>query len=515
MLNRKPMEGPLWGDTGQALHDRARRLADWAWRQVYHWDSLFFSRNPWVVAGTVAALCVLGATFGGAVVVLGGPMMAAALVVATPVAIWVLREMEVGFWGLVAVICLLPFAAFPFSIGITPTFLDAAMGAIVGVWVLRLATGRQRRILTSPITLPLVAFIVVAMFAFVLGLEHGALTSYLLRHFAEMMLSIGFAIVVVDYCRSWSRLERLIKALLLAAGAAAALAVILYLLPDTLANNVLSRLSVFGYPTGSVIRYVEDNPELPKRAIGTSVDPNVLGGLLSMSLVLAVPQLFSNKPLFSRRLTLPLVGVLGLGLLLTFSRGSMVAAVGGLIVIALLRYPRLLLAMAVAGVVILLLPWTQSYVLHFVEGIQLEDLATQMRLGEYTDALKLMARYPLFGVGFAGSPDIDLYLGVAMVYLTIGGEMGVLGLIAFFAVIGTLFRTGWQVRRHASADPRYESLWLGLYATVVAGLAGGIFDHYLFNLDFHHSVTTFWFLVGLAAAAARLLASGPRPLPSD
>jgi hypothetical protein len=153
-------------------------------------------------------------------------MMAAALVVATPVAIWVLREMEVGFWGLIAVICLLPFAAFPFSIGITPTFLDAAMGAIVGVWALRLATGRQRRVLTSPITLPLVAFMVVAMFAFVLGLEHGALTSYLLRHFAEMMLSIGFAIVVVDYCRNWVRLERLVQALLLAAAAAAVLAII-------------------------------------------------------------------------------------------------------------------------------------------------------------------------------------------------------------------------------------------------------------------------------------------------
>jgi hypothetical protein len=442
-------------------------------------------------------------------------MMAAALVVATPVAIWVLREMEVGFWGLIAVICLLPFAAFPFSIGITPTFLDAAMGAIVGVWALRLATGRQRRVLTSPITLPLVAFMVVAMFAFVLGLEHGALTSYLLRHFAEMMLSIGFAIVVVDYCRSWVRLERLVQVLVLAAGAAAVLAVILYLLPDTLANNLLSRLSIFGYPAGSVIRYIEENPELPERAIGTSVDPNVLGGLLSMSLVLAVPQLFSSKPLFPRRVTVPLVGALGLGLLLTFSRGSMVAAVGGLAVIALLRYPKLLLAMAVAGIVILVLPWTQSYVLHFVAGIQLEDLATQMRIGEYTDALKLMARYPLFGVGFAGSPDIDLYLGVAMVYLTIGGEMGVLGLIAFFAVIGMLFRAGWQVRKQAAVDARFDSLWLGLYAAVVAGLVGGIFDHYLFNLDFHHSVTTFWFLVGLAAASARLLASGPHPLPAD
>jgi O-antigen ligase len=307
----------------------------------------------------------------------------------------------------------------------------------------------------------------------------------------------------------------LVKVLVLAAGTAALVAVILYLLPDPLANSLLSRLSIFGYPAGGVIRYIEDNPELAERAIGTSVDPNVLGGLLSMALVLLVPQLFSQDALLPRRVTIPVIGALGLGLILTFSRGSMVAAVGGLGIIALLRYRKLLLFMGAALLVILILPWTQAYVVHFVEGIQFEDLATQMRIGEYTDALKLMARYPLFGVGFAGSPDIDLYLGVAMVYLTIGGEMGVLGLFAFFAVIGTLFRAGWQVRHQAAAESRYDGLWLGLYAAIVAGLVGGIFDHYLFNLDFHHSVTIFWFLVGLAAASARLLGNQARPVSFD
>ncbi len=471
------------------------------------WHQLLFSRNPWVAAGSLAVLFVLTAAVGGAVVALGGPLITAALVVAAAAALWVLRDMEIGFFGLIAVICLLPFAAFPVDIGITPTFLDAAMGAVMGVWALRLATGRQRRIVTSPITLPLIAFLLVAVFSFVLGLQHGALTSYLLRHFAEMLLSIGFAMVVVDYCRDWRRLERLLRVLLLAAGAAALLGIGLYLLPDDLANSLLSRLGIVGYPAGNVLRYIEDNPELSERAISTSVDPNVLGGMLAMALSLAVPQFFSTRPLLPRRLTAVVTGALGLCLLLTFSRGSMVAAAAGLVLIALLRYPKLLWAMAAAVVLILLLPWTQAYVIHFIEGIQLQDLATQMRLGEYTDALKLMARYPLFGVGFAGSPDIDLYLGVAMVYLTIGGEMGVLGLAAFVAVIGTLLAAGWRVRHAAARDPQQDAIWLGTYAAIAAGLTGGIFDHYLFNLDFHHSVTIFWLFVGLAAASARLLAA--------
>ena len=483
-------------------------------------DKAFFHSNPWVVAGALALLCVLAAVVAGTVVALGGPMAAAAAVVALAAGLWVLHDLEVGFWGLIGVICLLPFAAFPFDIGVTPTFLDAALGAVAGVWVLRLVTGRQRRIVTSPITVPLAAFLLVAAFAFVLGLQHGALTSYLLRHFAEMLLSIAFAILVVDYCRDWRRVERLVTVFLLAAGAAALVGIALYLLPDATANSLLSRLSIIGYPAGDVLRYIEDNPELSQRAISTSVDPNVLGGMLSMALALAVPQLLTPEPLLPRRLTAGIVGALGVCLLLTFSRGSMVAAVGGLAVIAVLRYPKLLLGMVLVALFVLVLPWTQDYVLHFIEGVQLEDLATQMRIGEYTDALKLMARYPLFGVGFAGSPDIDLYLGVAMVYLTIGGQMGVLGLVAFMGIIGALFVAGWRVRKAAAADPQRDALWLGLYAAVVAGLVGGIFDHYLFNIDFHHSVTIFWLFVGLAAGTARLLSaplSGihtPRPISS-
>jgi O-antigen ligase len=477
-------------------------MFDWRSRG---WDGFLFSANPWVSAGTLAVLCVSGAAVGGALVALGGPIIAAAVVVAVAVVLLVLREIEIGLAGLIGVICLLPFAAFPVDIGITPTFLDAAMGAVVGVWALRLATGRQRQVVTSPITLPLGAFLLTALFSFVLGLQHGALTSYLLRHFAEMLLSIGFAAVVVDYCRDWQKVERLVVLLLLAAGAAALMGIGLYLLPDAMANSLLSRLGILGYPAGDVLRYIEDNPALAERAISTSVDPNVLGGMLSMALCLAVPQLLSPTPVLPRRLTAGVVGALGLCLLLTFSRGSMAAAAGGLGLIAVLRYRKLLLVMALVALLIFVLPWTQQYTIHFIEGIQLQDLATQMRLGEYRDALTLIGRYPLFGVGFAGTPDIDLYLGVAMVYLTIGGEMGLLGLAAFGAVIGTLFAAGWRVRHKAQARAEWDALWLGLFAAVTAGLVGGIFDHYLFNLDFHHSVTIFWLFAGLAAATARLL----------
>ncbi|MGD2078665.1 MAG: O-antigen ligase family protein, partial [Chloroflexota bacterium] len=273
---------------------------------------------------------------------------------------------------------------------------------------------------------------------------------------------------------------------------------------DLTANDILNVLQRVGYPGGSVIRYIEENPELAERAIGTSVDPNALGGLLLMIGALGAPQLLAKRPVLPRIWILVAEGLVFLALVLTFSRGAMVGLAAGLGFVALARYRRLIPYLLGGAILFLLLPVSQGYLERFVEGVQGQDLATQMRFGEYRDALALIARYPLFGVGFAGSPDIDLYLGVANVYLTIGQQMGALGLAAFAAVIGTVFGYGYFNRDSFKGNERLDPIWLGLHAAVIGGLVVGIFDHYLFNIDFHHAVTAFWLLLGLAVAATRV-----------
>jgi len=155
--------------------------------------------------------------------------------------------------------------------------------------------------------------------------------------------------------------------------------------------------------------------------------------------------------------------------------------------------------------VILIVPWTQSYVAHFVEGMRGEDLATQMRFGEYKDALILIQRYPLLGVGFSGSPDIDTYVGVSNMYLLIAEEMGLVGLAAFAAIVVALYAAAAQVYRRVYDAGALEPIWWGLHAAVLGALVGGVVDHYFFNLDFHPSVAFFWLYLGLAAVATRLV----------
>jgi hypothetical protein len=146
------------------------------------------------------------------------------------------------------------------------------------------------------------------------------------------------------------------------------------------------------------------------------------------------------------------------------------------------------------------LPQTQEYVARLMAGVAGEDLATQMRFGEYKDALILVGRYPLFGVGFTGTPDIDIYLGVSMLYLTIAENMGLVGLGIFLLVMAGFFALWVRAWRHG-LPARREAILLGYGGAVLGVLVSGIFDHYWFNMSYPHMTVLFWLYVGLATAA--------------
>ena len=164
----------------------------------------------------LAALIALFAIAGGLIAAFGGPLAAAAVLFALVAVFIVLKEIEVGFWGVILVVALIPFATLPIDIGLTPTFLDLAIGAVVAVWALGIVTGQQKSITLTPVTLPLIIFVLIAIFAFIFGLSNGPLTPTLLRKFAELLISLGLVLVIIDYCSSWDRLLRLVKVILLA-----------------------------------------------------------------------------------------------------------------------------------------------------------------------------------------------------------------------------------------------------------------------------------------------------------
>ncbi len=283
------------------------------------------------------------------------------------------------------------------------------------------------------------------------------------------------------------------------------MAIILWVIPASLAERTLVRLARIGYPNGGVIRYIEDNPALAERAIGTWVDPNALGGFLVVTAALVAPQMFARRSVVRwRMIAWGVFGLLALALLLTYSRASMLAL--GLVVlfISLFRGYRTFLILLILGLVgILILPQTRDYVVRFVEAFTASDLSTQMRLGEYGDALRLIRQYPVTGVGFTGTPSIDLYTNAASMYLIMANQIGLVGVGIFASVMLGVFAYGLRAWRRVKDNFELRSVLLGFHAALLAALINGSADLYFFRLDFHASITLFWLMVALALASSR------------
>ncbi len=465
---------------------------------------LAFSSTRWVRVTALTAVCAAGAALIALFIGIAGPLIALAAAVALVGGALIILDTHWGFVALAGVVFILPFASLPFSIGFKPTFLDLALAALVFVWIVKLAIGQEREFIASPLGVPISLFMLMALFSFVFGMAHSSANSFFIRRFAEILLGIGLFFIAVNSVRSEREIVWVVRWLMLAAWGAAAIAVAFYVMPQAWTVAVLNRLVRFDYPGGyGALRWIEDDTSGTMRAIGTAVDPNVLGGMMILAGALLAPQLFTPARLFPRRLAVVMFLTAAAALYLTYSRSALLGLAAAIGFIAVLKYRKLLLVGVAGGLLLLLLPQTQAYVARLVAGFAGQDLATQMRFGEYKDALILIGRYPLFGVGFTGVPDIDLYLGVSMLYLILAENMGVIGLLFFGWTMIGFFVLLWRTWRQGFSD-RLEPIALGLAGAVLGALVSGIFDHYWFNITYPHMTVLLWLFLGLGVAAVEI-----------
>ena len=474
-------------------------------------NALSLTENRRLLALLVGATIGLGGGMLALLIVIMEPVMAIGLVLGLGVGLYVLTSLDSALYLTIGVVALLPFATVPFQFAVTPTLLDIALVAFLGIYLLQWMSGKRRLFQTTPITPIVLGFIGLMMFAFLMGLRHATLDSRVLRNVAEMIMSLLLVPVLIDVMRDEQMLQRAVRVMIVFGGLAALVGIGLWVLPDVTAEAMLNRLGRIGYPVGGVIRYRESNVAvLNERAIGTWIDPNAFGGFLLMVGAVMAPQVFSQRPVMKRWLATGALGTVVVALFLTDSRGSMLSLAAALGFIAVLRYRRLLVVMVLAAVLALFLPITQRYIAKLEAGLTGEDIETQMRFGEYKDALSLIERHPVIGVGFSGTPEIDLYLGVANTYLTIASHAGIVGLLAYLLMMGSAFIYSFAHYRTLQAHPALTDVWLGLAAGVVGALAGGIFDHFYFKIDqFHATMTMVWITLGLMLAAVRLASITP------
>jgi O-antigen ligase len=434
-----------------------------------------------------------------------GPVVALALLGGAVVAVAALSSVHLALMVALGSLMLLPFGTLPVRIGITPSFLDAALGAFVLVYLIRRMTREHSGFVLTPVHALITLYLMWFIFAFALGMQYGAPTPTVLRRLAAAVLAIGMTFILVDLLRDTRSLTRIVQVIMLGSGAQALIAIVLYLLPDALTENILVRLARFGYPDGGVVRYIESNPALGERAIGTWIDPNALGGFMAVGAALLLPHVFADSRVLKPRwLAGLLCGLCAVALYLSNSRASFLAFAFSLGVLVLIRHRRYIPILLIAASGFLLLPQTQAYIDRIIQAFQGADLATQMRIGEWTDALELIGRFPVAGIGFTGTPYRNVYTDVANMYLIMANQIGLVGVALFLIAMAGLCVYGLQAWRTSRLDPVLEPLHLGLFLALATALINAVADLYYFRLDFQSSITFFWVIIALCITVARL-----------
>jgi O-antigen ligase len=447
-----------------------------------------------MAAGVAALGLVIGMTLGVAVAAASPPVVIGALVGLAVMAA-IVAEPRIGIVAFIAVACLLPFAVIPVSLGpVKPTLVDLTLLPVLIVWVIRALADPNRRLYGSGVDVQVLLFVASCIVSFILGTAYHTTTSDV-RLFGELLSAVIFFFSVVQCVRDLRTVRRLLLALVLGGVLAALIAIVLYYLPAGTSTAVLASLSRFGYPSSNILQY---NPGTTiQRAIGTSIDPNILGATLMTCGVLVVGLLGIPRPRWQSVLLLGALAPILVALLLSYSRGSLIGFLAGCAVIATLRDRRLWLVGAVLLAAVLLSPSLResTFVTHLQSGLEVRDQAAAMRLGEYKDAMRLISEYPVFGVGFGEAPDVDLYIGVSSIYLLLAEQVGIVGLSIWLWTIGLVLLRA--VRHVLEVDDESTHLTATCLAALVAMLVAGAFDHHFVDMNFPHVVAMVWLIVGL------------------
>lgn len=246
------------------------------------------------------------------------------------------------------------------------------------------------------------------------------------------------------------------------------------------------------------------------RATGSLGQANELGAYLALFSVLAISLVAGVKNALGKLL---LTGIWALGsfaIILSLSRGSMLALLAGTILVTW-RGSRVLLGALV--VVLLLSPvWMPDYLKDRISesteqgddsGVTM-DGAAEKRIETWQTIFKVVEDHPLDGVGFTGLgyvlPDLGAELGLADIkdsahntYLRMLSEMGIFGLGLFLWLLWSCFRlANIAAQRAKSAFDR--ALANGLAGAVLSMAVTCAFGDRFFNVVIASSL---WILCAL------------------
>lgn len=247
------------------------------------------------------------------------------------------------------------------------------------------------------------------------------------------------------------------------------------------------------------------------RLLGTFFDPNFMGGFLAMVESIAIALLLEARTLKERSVLIFQLLVIGIALVLTFSRSGYLAIMVAVFVIGVLRAPKILGASFL--VVVLTLSLSPRALSRVVEGMTFDETVVK-RFESWGKALELIPNWPVLGVGYntlmfvqddlgtADSFDVNNKSGVENSFLSILLTTGVLGLVSFTFIYLAIFKQAFLNWKNKALGKRYQTLSIGIMASLLGIIANSMIIN---SLVYPFILIYIWVLAGIVVAIPKIL----------
>lgn len=370
------------------------------------------------------------------------------------------------FWALTLMMVYIPFQqALPqINLGTGINIFNGLLLALILGWGLSSYREKRPLIYGLKVNRPILALVVATLASWFFGIMHPGGFSHGLGRFVEVYQWLG--VMALFYITiSTVRTEKQVKFLLAVMGLVTAVMAI-----DLIRTHNL--LLVTGY-----------SHNLRMGGVFGVGGENDLGAFLAEFSLVLLTLLAISRRFIVKIYYASIFLVVGLALLYTYSRGAYLGAMAGLLFYAYSKDRRLMIV--VAAVLVTLPVWAPASVMDrismtFTDGAM--ESSASSRFDFWKAGLQMMLQSPIFGVGFHRfAEELPRYisdLGSARtahnMYVSIGAELGIPGLVAFAWLLSTLFKEGWQVFRESTSSFSRQ-VARGYLATLVALLVINMF----------------------------------------
>lgn len=321
------------------------------------------------------------------------------------------------------------------------------------------------------------------------------------------------AVIIVILLQTGATLRRVIWALLAAGIFLGTISVIQYL-------TGAFHYSFLGFGKAQVQHIIGQTEDF--RIGGPLGEPNFYAQILLPLIALAFERMWNERALFKRFLAGWALVACTLAVVFTFSRGALVGllAMGGITV--LLRRPSPQELFGGLLIMVLLLPMvpgryldraiTLIDVLPGANSDPRSEVSFRGRTSELIVGWQMFVDHPLLGVGLNNYPvhyqDYSRRVGLETrrearaphsLYLEVMSELGILGIAAFSALLGSLFMGIYRTRK------RLWRLGLREYSRLSTAIGIGLIGYLTAGIFLHAAYPRFlWVLVGIGLAIPQL-----------